>query len=68
MKQRPDTKPTGKKVHRNFKIASQLDKWLRRDAAAAKKKKILLTQTGIVEIALAEYFAVKRDIYGNALN
>lgn len=42
-------------MHRNFKLCDRLDGLLKKEAAKTKR-----TQTAIVEIALAEYFAVKR--------
>jgi Ribbon-helix-helix domain len=43
------------KVHRNFKICPKLDKTLRQLSL-----KTNINQTRIVELALANYFAVKR--------
>lgn len=56
---RAETPATEKKVHRNFKLKPHLDLKLRAEGKRLKKKKV--TQTDIVEIALAEYFAIKRS-------
>ena len=43
------------KVHRNFKFSEQLDRKLR-----VFSKKSNITQTRLVELALQQFFAVKR--------
>jgi predicted transcriptional regulator len=43
------------KVHRNFKIEQSINNKLVKEAAKTKR-----TQTAIVELALAEWFKVKR--------
>lgn len=43
------------KVHRNFKMKADIEKKLRKES-----KKTGASQTWILELALAEYFAVKR--------
>lgn len=43
------------KVHRNFKLEPSLNEKLKRESTKTAR-----TETRIVELALAEYFAVKR--------
>lgn len=48
-------KKAPQKIHRNFKIPAVLDGKLRKESEKSK-----LTQTAIVELALTQWFAVKR--------
>jgi predicted transcriptional regulator len=45
------------KVHRNFKLTPELNAKLVKEAGKTKR-----TQTAILELALAEWFRIKRSI------